>query len=537
MVRLPLLALLAAIVLVAACESHPDVTFADDDDDDGNGGFSLLFTSPGEGEDVEFDDSIVAVFSKLLDAESFTPTSFFLAQAGTSLAASLSVEGHVARLHPSAPFEYAERYDLTIGGSVASLAGQTLSTSFTVTFRARDLRWEASHLLGPDLGFANRLGLSFAEGTGIATWEDTAPGGNHVVYASRFDSSSGWSDEILIHSTASSPVEELRPRSARNAQGDEVFAWAELFGSDWTVASTSYIDGSFVPTTGVSTFAQASNPSPRVGIDDLGNAVTVWSREPDIYAATYVAGAGWSPAEAIDTAAGDASRPDIVVFPSGEAVAVWWQYIGTTNHIWSRIYDPMTGWGTAAPIDAGTEFDGTFAPKLTLANGIASLAYATSDAGPDVQIWMNSYSGGSWGNARMVTETNDQPVSGFASTALPDGTVLVAFDKRNASLDYDVFVSECASAACAGPQLVGEGYDPVLVADQKGIARVVAVSEAEDNALVASRLIDGVWEPFSSPVSGPSATDAQMAVCEDGRVVLGWLDYASGYSVRVAELR
>src|SRR3970040_2104732 len=95
---------------------------------------------------------------------------------------------------------------------------------------------------------------------------------------------------------------------------------------------------------------------PQVDADAAGNAVAVWHQSDgtrtNIWANRYAVGAGWGTAERIETDnAGSASDPQVAVDAAGNAVAVWHQSDGTRTNIWANRYAVGAGWGPAQLVE------------------------------------------------------------------------------------------------------------------------------------------------------------------------------------------
>ncbi|MCH6583386.1 MAG: hypothetical protein IH808_10290, partial [Proteobacteria bacterium] len=79
--------------------------------------------------------------------------------------------------------------------------------------------------------------------------------------------------------------------------------------------------------------------APQLAMNTSGNAVAVWVQKDgmaySIWANRYTAGSGWGNASMIETGAGSAAVPQVVMDANGNAVAVWEQHNGTTSTIYS----------------------------------------------------------------------------------------------------------------------------------------------------------------------------------------------------------
>jgi hypothetical protein len=93
-----------------------------------------------------------------------------------------------------------------------------------------------------------------------------------------------------------------------------------------------------------------SNPggavsSPAIAMNDSGNAVAVWLQqaggEDGVFAAYFTPRFGWGGPVPLKTASGSAAPADVAIYPDGNALAVWKQLYGQSEHaIFARFYAP-----------------------------------------------------------------------------------------------------------------------------------------------------------------------------------------------------
>jgi hypothetical protein len=108
----------------------------------------------------------------------------------------------------------------------------------------------------------------------------------------------------------------------------------------------------------------------------------------------------WQTAGVIENNDGAASAPQIAVNASGHAVAVWTQKEGTITRIWSNLYTPGSGWGTAVPILAD------------ITNSASAPQVAIDAQGNALAVWVETYADG-----RTYLESNRYtPADGWTAT-------------------------------------------------------------------------------------------------------------------------
>ena len=81
---------------------------------------------------------------------------------------------------------------------------------------------------------------------------------------------------------------------------------------------------------------------PQVALDTAGDGICVWCQHDgtrfNIWANRFVPSTGWGSAIPIETEnTGDACSPQVAIDPTGNGIAVWYQYDGTSS-IWANRY-------------------------------------------------------------------------------------------------------------------------------------------------------------------------------------------------------
>lgn len=525
MPRHPLLAVLASISLAAACESHPDVTFATSDDDDDGAAPTVLFTFPADGErEVGFESPITVVFSEEMAAASFDSSNFSIALEGTALNATISVSGHIATLTPDVPLEFFRDYDVSLTSDLLSLNGQTLSSAHSFTFTARDRELRSIGNIGPNPGYgATRVQVTDLESRAIATWEDGD--GARRVWAAFRGPSSEWEAPTLIFSTGFA-VYPTRPFSALNDNGHAVISWFQDDAVAPLVRAATFDGSSWSNIESLGMVSPGSIAFPRVAIDDAGNALAVWWRGTDVYASRFVVGAGWAAAEEIDGAADPTSGvPGLAMTPDGRAVVGWSREVGAGYQQWARSFDPITGWSPIERIDGGSA-DGS-GPEMAIApDGRAIATWLAGGIGDAVASWNDFTPGTGWSVARILDQAGgpQETIVSVKPVINLNGSVLFVWDKRNSGQVYEVWGTSCVAGECSVPSLLGQGHTPVIGADGLGNALVLAI---EDDRLQFGRFDSGYgWLPLASAGDAMlNASNPTVSLSPDGTGVAAWIAY------------
>jgi len=222
-------------------------------------------------------------------------------------------------------------------------------------------------------------------------WDSTLPGRNNIM-ANRYDAVTGWGTAGLIEADAGNAYDA---DIAIDKYGNALAVWYQFDGTRNNIMANRYTSGSGWGLAAVPIETGAFDASsPKIAIDANGNALTVWSQSDgtrtNILANRYTFGSGWGIDTLIETDnAGGARYPQVAFDASGNAVAVWQQFDGARDNIWSNRYTAGTGWGAAALIETGAGDAGS--PQIAVdSNGNALSVWQQADS-TYYSIWSNRY--------------------------------------------------------------------------------------------------------------------------------------------------
>jgi len=229
-------------------------------------------------------------------------------------------------------------------------------------------------------------------GNAVAVWEQSSDR-RVIVYSNRSTPDGVWGAARPID--ADHAGDAKAPQVAVDAGGNAVAVWQQFDGARDSIWSNRYpaTDASWVGAELIETDDRGDAQRPEVAMDPNGNAVAVWSQfdgtNDDIWSNHYSSGGVWHSAERIEaTDTGEALRPRVAMDASGSAVVVWIQPDGSQDSIWSNRYTPSFGWGNEEPIET---FDGGRAVQPEVAmepKGNAVAVWTQRTRGND-QIWSN----------------------------------------------------------------------------------------------------------------------------------------------------
>ena len=231
----------------------------------------------------------------------------------------------------------------------------------------------------------------------------------------------------------------------------------------------------------------------QIAIDAAGNAVAVWSQWDgiceSIWTNYYKAHSGWGTAQLLETDdTGLAVLPQVAIDTAGNAIAVWQQSDGTHSNVWARRYDAAGGSWEAAQLletsDAGAGY-----PQIAFdVSGNALAVWAQSDGSHD-SIWAARYAAGSWGAAQLV-ETDDTGYASWPQIAMnAEGNAVAVWRQWDGS-HYSIWTACYTSGSWGAAQLLET--DDANDAEQQQVA-----IDAAGNAVAVWRQHDGtvfhVW--------------------------------------------
>ena len=281
-------------------------------------------------------------------------------------------------------------------------------------YTAATSSWGTAALIESDDlgGVANPQIAMDTSGNALAVWEQS-DGSRFNIWANRFTAANNsWGTAVLIENNDAGNASA--PQIAVDANGDALVVWAQSDGTRFNIYSNRFTasSSSWAAPVVIEADNVADAYSPQIAIDANGNAMAVWQQFEagtfNIWANRYTSATGkWGTAALIETSnAGNASNQKIAVDTAGNALAVWTQFDGTTNHIYAnRFTAASSSWGVAAVIRTGT--GDTDRPQIAFDASGNALAVWDQHDGTRRNIHANRYiaATGSWG-VPTVIESN-----------------------------------------------------------------------------------------------------------------------------------
>ncbi len=360
-----------------------------------------------------------------------------------------------------------------------------------------------------------------------------------AISAAAGDYTVGWEAPFLVEDYDSHSAYESH--CAMNERGDIVVAWKQSNGSGTNLYSRLYFLGEGWSEAEVVEDTSSGVNWRDVAIDSVGNAIVVWTQFndsttfEDMWSNRYVRGVGWTGPEPIEDDGTVASNNvDVLMVDGGYTAVVWTSYVSPKRVMVSE-YEVGTGWSEPSVLDEGGTAE-AYSPSLDADGDGNVIAVWCQDESPENSIWSKRYEPSSgWLPAEKVAYR-----AYFASpvVAVGDGgNAMCVWRHYNDSSGYDE-VRSCAYEA-------GVGWDaPVLltiVAYADDLAPVVDV-DRDGNALAAwwkdsisfdegvySRAYDvgvGWGDPVVVAYSDPgvvSDPEVEVAMTDEGEALLIFL--------------
>ena len=231
------------------------------------------------------------------------------------------------------------------------------------------------------------------DGTGnaVAVWTQY-DGATYSVWTNRYVVGVGWGIAELIQTEVRYALD---PQIAVDYTGNAIAVWAQSDGSRNNIWANRYVVGvGWDAAELIETNDAGDARFPQVAVDGTGNAIAVWHQsdgwETSIWANRYVVGVGWGTAELIETDVSDALYPQVAVDYTGNAIVVWHQFDGTRCNIWANRYVVGVGWGIAGLVETN-DAGGAWLPQIAVyGTGNAIAVWFQSD-GTKTSIWADRY--------------------------------------------------------------------------------------------------------------------------------------------------
>lgn len=279
------------------------------------------------------------------------------------------------------------------------ILARNMSDIWSNRYNASTGSWGPAELIeNDDTGHAYGAHVAIdVSGNAVAVWAQS-DGTRYNICSNHYSTTtSHWGTATLIETDNSGDA--TNAKVAMDASGNAVAVWTQSDGTRNNIWSNRYTGS--MESWGTATLIEADNTesaySPQIAMDSSGNAVAVWHQDDgtreNIWSNRYTAATGiWGTATLIETGTtGSASNPQIAMDASGNAVAIWLRNDGIRNNVWSNSCTASTGlWGTATLIETDNSGSASNAHVAMDATGKALAVWQQYD-GTLNNIWSNTF--------------------------------------------------------------------------------------------------------------------------------------------------
>ena len=396
----------------------------------------------------------------------------------------------------------------------------------------------ATHSLETGSGAANDPKIAMdGSGNAIVVWQQF-DGAHCSIYANR-QTAGAWGTAKLIET---GPGDAGSPQIAMDKYGDAVAVWQQFDGAYNSIYANTFSQGGWKGAKVIDT-GPGEARSPQIAMDDHGNAMAIWvqndsASHPSIYAAGFLSGA-WRAPNLLETRAGEAFEPQVVIDHEGNAMAIWVQALGMNSSVYYNRF--ITGhWGTAKPVpDPVTDPYNHYAvsPQIAVDGfGNVMVAWLQYWGGLANGIIVDRFTSGSWETPKLIIYSDGYSYS-FGSPRLVmnnNGDAAVFWENTtwmSTIFLYGVtFVSGVWSAI---GYITGENYlqqfDWQAVIDNDGNILVVWSESYTDFNKIEPTVEDTYYARFHSGLWGSNVKlmdnvvfELQIAVDVDGKATAVW---------------
>jgi hypothetical protein len=293
--------------------------------------------------------------------------------------------------------------------------------SVWTTRRTPEAEWVGSQCIHPECGFTTGVAarpdvVVGRDGSAVAVWQqaEETSAESFAIWSNRFTPQSGWEQATPVERNAGFSE---APAVALVESSTPLVVYARFDGNRSGIFSKRQLPtGEWSDLQAVSSFDAGNAFDPQLASVAGGAAIAVWTQGGAVWSARYVvseASQRWEELQRIDAeAVGESGRPDIAMDPSGNAIVVWARTGEDFTNVWSNRYVVGVGWETAERIVPGSLSSGRD-PRVALdAQGNAVAVWVQFDGIQD-SIWSSRYLVNSgWGRSAPIELDDEARASG-----------------------------------------------------------------------------------------------------------------------------
>lgn len=430
------------------------------------------------------DITITVAFSKDMDESTINESNITLTDSNGNAAEGTVTYNAATRtvtFTPAARLVLSTKYTFHVSTNVTDTNGNALASEFTSSFTVRNGEWNDPKIIdnSGDFDASQPKAAADPEGNAITVWKQW-DGERFNIWANRYVPGTGWGTSESIENENKGNAEN--PRVAVDRNGNAIAIWHQWDGARYNVWANRYVPGTGWGNAQTVDNDNGDAENPQIGVDANGYAIAVWTQKDsvrdNIWASRYIPKTGWSTPQLIETNnEGWAFFPQIAVDPSGNATAVWYQWDGARNNVWTNRYTPSAGWGAAELLETDNAASAG-SPQIAVDPlGNATAIWTQSD-GSSINIMARRYVPGTgWGNIEVIENGNANAYVPQIAVD-PSGNATAVWYQRQGLLNHIRANRYVPQTGWGADQLIetddkGHAYDPYVAMDSIGNAMAV----------------------------------------------------------------
>lgn len=438
----------------------------------------------------------------------------------------------------------------------------TAQNGSTRDYTVRVVHWQHPSSLddaispaGKDVYAAPKIAMN-GSGDTVIVWQQRDSANALQIFMSEYRNGV-WTHPVDINDSISPSGGQgaYEPAVAMDRDGNTVIAWSQNDGGpdggDSRIYKSEYRNGTWTHPASLNDYFSpgASVAEPEVAMDDIGNAIIVWtswnSSDNRIYMSEYRSGTWIHPADASDylsTSIGNIFELDLAMSNNGDAILVWRQWKSTPdgNQIYKSEYR-SGAWTHPASLASNISPNGRNAwrPRAAMDDaGNTIIAWYAQDLSGINQVFKSEYRSSTWLHPNSPSDNispDGQTASSPEVAMDKNGNALITWYQHDGT-NYQIFMSEYRSGAWHHPSSLADNISPDgqnafqsrIALGNNGNAIITWYQHDGTNYQVfKSEYWQGIWlhpDDLADNISpdGQDAT-APLAVMDDsGNAIIAW---------------
>jgi hypothetical protein len=279
--------------------------------------------------------------------------------------------------------------------------------------------------------------------------------------------------------------------------------------------------------------------APRVAVDARGDMVVVWASVRTsgwtIESAYRLAGASWQPAVSLESPQAGTAAPDVVLDPSGNAVAAWASTSGSGWRVHTAYRGSSGTWSKAFAL-SGPDPSGSVAPQLALdgAHGVTAVWSRSLDTSTVIEVATGDVATGAWTTPTQISPSGPDALAPLIAVNKRGDSVIVWTSSDPSGLGVVALLRRHPAKTWGPPTVLARAvsgpFSPQIALDPRGDALVVwshstgGHSRVQAAGLTAGSTRWSTARALSKP--GADALTPQVALDADGNGAVAWARYA-----------